>query len=137
MNLRAEGGQCAEIMERVDLEGIRENNDILKQGVQANGISSERGKGDCKRNVKMGNGSICAMSKCCLRNIGLCVVVRYSYSPNFLCCECDVWCSYSPSFLHSCVIKQHWYSTGEVLERTRYAGGSCTSCPGVPGDHPR
>ena len=60
MNQRAEGGQCTETMEGVDPEGIREYNDILKQGVQTNGISSERSKGDCKRNVKMGSGSICA-----------------------------------------------------------------------------
>ena len=35
MNVRAEGGQCAEIMEGVDLEWIREYNDIVKQEVQA------------------------------------------------------------------------------------------------------
>ena len=40
------------------------------------------------------------MSKCCLRNLELCVVVR---------------CSYSPSILHSCVIKQRWLSA-EVSE---------------------
>ena len=72
INLRAEGGQCAEIMEGVDPERIREYNDILKQGVQANGISSERGKGVCKGNVEMGSGSICAMSKCCLRSRVVC-----------------------------------------------------------------
>ena len=38
----------------------------------------------------------------------LCVGVRYSYSPSFMCC--DVWCSCSPSFLHLCVIKQRWFS---------------------------
>ena len=41
-------------MERVDLERIRENSDILKQGVQANGISSERGKGRLQNKCENG-----------------------------------------------------------------------------------
>ena len=50
--------------------------------------------------------------------------VRYSYSSSFMCSECVLWCSYSPSFSCWWLIRQQWFSFEASEARHGWSAGT-------------